>query len=58
MGGGFYDRSFAFKLRKNSTKRPLMIGLAHSFQETESAFNDPWDVPLDAIITDRELIII
>ena len=58
MGGGFYDRCFSFKLRKNNFKRPLMVGLAHRFQETETVFADPWDVPLDAIITDRELIVI
>ena len=58
MGGGFYDRSFAFRLRKSNLKRPLLVGLAHHFQEVESAFANSWDVPLDAIITDRELIVV
>jgi len=58
MGGGFYDRAFAFRLQKRGLKRPLLVGLAHHFQEIESVFAEPWDVPLDAIITDRELIVV
>lgn len=56
MGGGFYDRAFAFRLRFTSASRPLLIGVAHHFQEANQLAHDPWDVPLDAIITDRELI--
>lgn len=58
MGGGFYDRAFAFKHQSGYRKRPLLIGLAHHFQETEALTNQSWDVPLDAVITDRELIIL
>ncbi len=57
MGAGFYDRAFEFRNTGTSSKRPLLIGLAHHFQEIESIDADTWDVPLDAIITDRELII-
>jgi len=57
MGGGFYDRAFAFKLDSLKQKRPLLIGLAHHFQESEQLSSAPWDVPLDVIITDSELII-
>ncbi|MEM7359450.1 MAG: 5-formyltetrahydrofolate cyclo-ligase [Pseudomonadota bacterium] len=56
MGGGFYDRAFEFRLRFSSSTRPLLIGVAHHFQQAERLAHDPWDVPLDAIITDRELI--
>jgi len=58
MGAGFYDRAFAFKLDTKALSRPLLIGLAHHFQECKSLVRNSWDVPLDAIITDRELIII
>ena len=58
MGAGFYDRAFAFKRNSGINKRPLMIGLAHHFQEVQQLPTDSWDVPLDAIITDRELILI
>lgn len=56
MGGGFYDRAFAFKHQSSYRKRPLLIGLAHHFQEAKSLATQNWDVPLDAIITDQELI--
>ena len=58
MGAGFYDRSFAFRGRPETVSRPLLVGLAHYFQEAETLATDAWDVPLDVIITDRELIII
>jgi len=56
MGGGFYDTAFEFRLDDNKAKRPLLVGLAHHFQEVKSLTAEYWDVPLDAIITDRELI--
>src|SRR5690606_6424039 len=35
MGGGFYDRSFAFKQQAwSSGRKPHLVGLAHSCQET------------------------
>lgn len=51
MGGGFYDRSFAF-LRDGRAK-PRLLGLAHHFQEVERLPREPWDVPLAAVVTDR-----
>lgn len=58
MGGGFYDRAFSFKHQSGYRKRPLLIGIAHHFQEAESLTTQSWDVSLDAIITDQELIIL
>lgn len=58
MGAGFYDRSFSFRHRHEQSKRPLLIGLAHQCQEVKSIISDSWDVSLDAIITDRELILL
>ncbi|MGH1471879.1 MAG: 5-formyltetrahydrofolate cyclo-ligase [Cellvibrionaceae bacterium] len=52
MGGGFYDRSFSFKKNKRANK-PLLIGLAHHCQEWNALPVESWDIPLDAIITDR-----
>ena len=51
MGGGFYDRAFAFKRQPHPPSRPKLIGLAHSFQLLESLPSEYWDVPLDVIIT-------
>ncbi len=55
MGGGYYDRAFAFK-RNNKTRKPIMIGLAHHCQEVNSLPSDDWDIPLDFIVTDRQVI--
>ncbi len=55
MGAGFYDRALSFKLNHQGLQRPLLIGLAHHFQEVKSLPAQSWDVPLDAILTDREL---
>lgn len=57
MGGGFYDRTFA-RLRRARGNAPLLVGVAHSFQEEDNLPNEPWDVPLHAIATERELITI
>lgn len=54
MGGGFYDRTLAFRRRHRNG--PLLIGLAHSCQEVERIERQRWDVPLDAIVTEREVI--
>ena len=57
MGGGFYDRALAFIARRPPPrKRPLLVGVAHSCQELEQLPHEPWDVPLDIIVTERELI--
>jgi 5-formyltetrahydrofolate cyclo-ligase len=54
MGGGFYDRSFAF--RRERAAPPWLVGAAYSFQQLDSLDAQPWDVPLDAIATEREFI--
>jgi 5-formyltetrahydrofolate cyclo-ligase len=52
MGGGFYDRTFAF-LRAGGRRKPRLLGLAHHFQEVAQLPLEPWDVPLAAIVTER-----
>lgn len=51
MGGGFYDRAFAFKAHNHS--KPTLIGVAHSLQEVEQLPIESWDIPLSAIITEQ-----
>lgn len=53
MGGGFYDKSFAYKLSKGVPHKPKLIGIAHHFQEQTALPIEPWDVPLDGILTDK-----
>jgi 5-formyltetrahydrofolate cyclo-ligase len=55
MGGGYYDRSFAFKLNAE-VSYPQLLGFAYDFQLVDRLIAEPWDVPLDFIATDREFI--
>lgn len=54
MGGGFYDRCFAFK-QKSPKSKPLLIGVAHECQKLEAIPQEDWDVPLDFVISDKEV---
>lgn len=52
MGGGYYDRTFALKLETKANQTKL-IGWAHQCQKTtEPLPKEPWDVPLDGVITE------
>lgn len=54
MGGGFYDRSFAFKRRSGKrSNKPHLTGIAYQFQQAEALNRQTWDVPLDAISTEK-----
>lgn len=58
MGGGFYDKTFAFIKQPGSNNSPKLLGLAHSCQEVEKLELASWDIPLSAVATDKELITI
>lgn len=55
MGAGFYDRSLAFRQRLPAP--PALIGVGYTFQEVSDLESDSWDVPLDAVVTEAELMI-
>lgn len=57
MGGGYYDRSFAFRLQSKSHK-PKLLGLAHSCQRTAHLSMASWDIAMDGIATDKELMLL
>ncbi|HEV2569031.1 5-formyltetrahydrofolate cyclo-ligase [Sphingomonas sp.] len=50
QGAGFYDRAFA------RYPDAVRVGMAWSVQEVEMVPQDPWDVPLHAVLTEREWI--
>ncbi len=54
MGGGYYDRTLAF--RREQLAPPILVGVGYPFQERETLPGEPWDVRLDAIVTSREYI--
>ncbi|MCP3686867.1 MAG: 5-formyltetrahydrofolate cyclo-ligase [Gammaproteobacteria bacterium] len=51
MGGGFYDRSFAF--RKQGVDKPVLVGVAHELQKVEAIEPQAWDVRLDMMVTEQ-----
>ena len=50
MGGGFYDTTLG-KNYQAGVKKPLKIGWCYDFQVIEQLARQPWDVPLDGLIT-------
>ncbi|GAB3062934.1 5-formyltetrahydrofolate cyclo-ligase [Stenotrophomonas tumulicola] len=50
MGGGWYDRSFAF--RHGRPAPPWLVGAAFAVQQVDALPVASWDVPVDAICTD------
>ena len=56
MGGGYYDRSFAFLRDAPRPAQPLLVGIGYAFQEVAALPAQDWDVALDFIATDKELI--
>ncbi len=56
MGGGYYDRTFAYSHHRRFWRRPRLIGVAHQLQDAGLLDVRPWDVPLAAIATDRAVI--
>ena len=51
MGGGWYDRSFAF--RHHESPPPWLVGAAYAEQCVQTIEAAAWDVGLDAVCTDE-----
>lgn len=49
MGQGFYDRTLA------NIHGPLLLGIAYDFQCLSSIETEAWDIPLDAVITEKKI---
>lgn len=58
QGGGHYDRALAAAAAAMRSRglRLLKIGVAWSVQEMADLPREPWDIPLDHVITEREWI--
>lgn len=56
MGGGYYDRAFAFRRLRAFWHSPLLVGLGYAVQEVPSIAPAAHDVPLDLVITEREVM--
>ncbi len=57
MGGGFYDRTFAFRRQRLHWPGPRLLGLAHDCQKVDQLPTAAWDIPLDGIVSDQQVIL-
>lgn len=55
MGGGYYDRSFAFLNKRRHWHKPRLMGLAYEFQRQTHIKAQPWDVTLSAVATEKRV---
>lgn len=55
MGGGYYDASLAFLRGRKHWVKPYLIGVAYDFQKLGELPREPWDIPLNAVVTDKAL---
>lgn len=54
MGGGFYDRTLAYLQRRHHWRKPQLLGTAFELQRFNQLPHQPWDVPLDVVVTERQ----
>ena len=54
MGGGFYDRCFAFLRHRRHWVSPKLLGIAFQCQKVEKISPNPWDIRLYRVITDEK----
>jgi len=55
MGGGYYDATLAFMRHRRVWRKPRLVGLAYECQRVDALPHEPWDMPLDAVLTERRL---
>ena len=56
MGGGFYDKTLSFHTKLKHFRIPKLFGLAFDAQEVDHLASQPWDVPVDGIVTPTRFI--
>ena len=55
MGGGWYDRTLAFRQREPAP--PLAVGIGFDVQEVATIQPQPWDVPCDIVVTETRTLL-
>jgi 5-formyltetrahydrofolate cyclo-ligase len=55
MGGGYYDATLSFMQHRRLWRKPRLVGVAYECQRVTTLPHDPWDMPLDAVLTERQL---
>ncbi|MBT8086592.1 MAG: 5-formyltetrahydrofolate cyclo-ligase [Gammaproteobacteria bacterium] len=54
MGGGYFDRCFAYLQRRKIWLRPKLVGVAFNCQKVEKISANPWDIPLYRVFTEGD----
>ena len=57
MGGGYYDATLAYLKTRKRWRRPVLIGLAFACQQVPQIPAEPWDIRLDAVLTENGLML-
>lgn len=55
-GAGYYDRSFSFLQGQTRPAKPILVGIGYSFAERPRLPAEAWDIQMDFVATERELI--
>ncbi len=55
-GGGYYDASFSFLRERSEAASPLLVGIGYAAQQLDAIEPADWDVRLDYVATENELI--
>ncbi|GAB3678710.1 5-formyltetrahydrofolate cyclo-ligase [Salinisphaera aquimarina] len=55
LGGGYYDRTLAAYAAGTGFRRPRLVGLAFEAQRVGRIQNRPWDIALDAVVSDARV---
>ncbi|MFN3751217.1 MAG: 5-formyltetrahydrofolate cyclo-ligase [Thiobacillus sp.] len=55
MGGGYYDATLAFMRHRRHWRKPRLVGIAYDCQRVGAVPREPWDMPLDAVLTESRL---
>lgn len=53
MGGGFYDATLAHLAKEDHQSQPKCIGIAYDDQKVTDIPAEPWDFPLDGVLTEK-----
>jgi len=53
MGGGFYDRTFAYLNQATGHAKPYLIGVAHECQRVKTLPSESWDIAMNLVVTDQ-----
>ncbi len=57
-GAGYYDRRLHHLHVERRWRRPKLIGVAYDFQRVSRLTPHRWDIPMDAVLTERGLQLI